>query len=280
MEIIQSFALFDEGTFYASDTLKGQEKYLHFYTFLFSYLNLKKYYNFVTMYCNKSAYDTFIKFIPYDKIVLKENKYISKFWSAYKLDVISEVKTPFIHVDSDVFIFDDLFKPFIDQKYDLMVQYKFDFNCEKWNYNDICSIKNFDNMSFTCGVLGISNVDIINKYLKNTTNVYNNILSGLIDGNNAELGFLLEEFTLYLTALQYNLNWYEILPYDEIKKTSLNETCLNHKYTHMWFQSKYQEKNINIIKNKILTMYPEYYYLVENYEEYLYNNNITKTYYS
>lgn len=234
------------------------------------------------MYCNKAAYDTFIKFIPYDKIVLKENRYTQNFWSAYKLDVISCVNEDFIHVDSDVFIFDDLFKPFIDNnKYDLMIQYIFNNVSygDTWEYNDICPFELFDGRSFTCGVLGMRS-NVIDTYIKDTKKVFELINNNKIIGNRFSLGFYLEEFTLYLTALKNKLKWHEILPYEEVIDVGLHKTCENHKYTHMWFQSKFTEKNINIIKNKIKKDFSEYYYLVDVYDNYLKESNIILNYYS
>lgn len=267
MTIIQSFAQFDDGNFYVAGELDGSEIYLNFYTFLLSYLTLKKYYGSVTMYCNRKAYDTFIKYIPYDKIIIKENQYTQKFWSAYKLDVIESINEPFIHVDTDVFIFNDLFKPYIENtnNYDLLIQHI--INSDTPIIKEICSPEKFDRRSFTCGVLGINNMNIKNKYITNTKKVYNLINDNIITGNPSVLGFILEEFTLYLTALNYNLKWYEILPYDEIQKNGLYETCEKVKYTHMWFQSKFTEKNIKLIKNKIKKDFFEYYYLVEKYND-------------
>jgi hypothetical protein len=45
-----------------------------FYIILLSYLNLKKLYGNVTMYCNKIAYENIIKYIPFDEIIIMENK--------------------------------------------------------------------------------------------------------------------------------------------------------------------------------------------------------------
>jgi hypothetical protein len=82
----------------------------------------------------------------------------------------------------------------------------------------------------------------------------------------------LEEFTLYLNTINNNLSWTDVLPYNEIISNGLYETADKYKYTHMWFESKFSEKNINLIKNKIKTVFPEYYNLVEFYD----NNILSK----
>lgn len=268
MKIIQSFAQFENDNHYVGNKLNGTEKYLNFYTFLLSYLTLKKYYGSVTMYCNKLTYDTFIKYIPYDEIVLFENKNDIKWWNVYKLDVISKMNTPFIHVDSDVFIFDDIFRPFINNSnYDLIVQNIFDIdiiNKDKWMYN-ICPIEKFDNKSFLCGVIGFNNITHKDKYIENTIKVKKLIEDNLVVGNPV---FTIEELTLYLTKINYDLTYYDILPYEDIKQ-SIHKSGEKNKYTHMWFSSKYTKENIELIKNKIKIDFPEYYQIVENYDNYI-----------
>jgi hypothetical protein len=291
MEIIQSFAQFDDGNQYVNGKMNGTEIYLNFYIFLLSFLTLKKYYGSVTMYCNKKAYETFIKYIPYDKIIIKENPHTRKFWNAYKIDAMSVQKDSFIHVDSDVFIFNDLFRPFIDNKnkYDLIVQTIFDYdfvpgviNKEYIHrlYKDVCPPEKYNFKSFTCGVVGMNlnnGTDILNKYIKDTKVAYDLIEKNIITGTGTELAFFLEEYTLYLNALNNNLKWYDVLPYDEIKLLGIDKVCEKLKYTHMLFESKFVEKNINLIKNKIKNVFPESYYLVEIYDKVI--SNITIKYF-
>lgn len=272
MEIIQSYSQFDNDNHYIGNKLNGTEKYLNFYTFLLSFLTLKKYYKSITMYCNRLAYDTFIKYIPYNKIVIIENKNTIEWWSAYKLDIISNMKDPFIHVDSDVFIFDDIFKPFINNDYDIIIQNSFDIDIvdkEKW-INNICPIEKFNNKSFLCGVVGFKDIKIKDKYIEDTKIVKNLINENIVIGDR---GFILEEFTLYLTSINNNLKYYEILPYDDIKK-SIHKSGDNNKYTHMWFASKYMKSNIDLIKNKIKKEFSDYYELVEKYDNYISNFDI------
>jgi hypothetical protein len=279
MKIIQSFAQFDDGNFYVNGKLNYTEIYLNFYVFLLSFLTLKKYYNNVTMYCNKKAYETFVKYIPYDRIILKENKYSQKYWSAYKLDVIENINEPFIHVDNDVFIFNDLFRPFIDNvnKYDLMIQFVMD--CDVPVIENVCPKEKFDYKSFTCGVLGINNVKIKNNYINDTKKIFNLIENNIIVGDSAKIGFILEEFTLYLNTCKNDLKYYEVIPYNEIKKYGIYECCDKYKYTHMWFQSKFTENNIKLIKNKIKKDFPGYYNIVEKYDLLISESNIDIKYY-
>ena len=65
MRIIQSHAEFEEGSPHYGAEKKAS---LNFYSFILSYLTLKKYYGHVTMYCNERAEKLLIKYIPYDSV--------------------------------------------------------------------------------------------------------------------------------------------------------------------------------------------------------------------
>lgn len=296
MKIIQSFSQFNNHQ-YTGSKLKGTEIYLLFYSFLFSYLTLKKYYGAVTMYCNQKAYDTFIKYIPYDKIIIKENKYTQRFFSAYKLDIIAEQNETFIHIDPDVFIFEDLFREYIDNqdKYDIIIQFvdtnNFNITYNKDNmyiYDDVCDMKKYKPIhkrngqiignNFANGVVGM-NMKVKDIYIKDATKVYNLIkktnLSKLI------LGWMLEELTLYFTATRNNFKWYSI--FGNIKKSISSRKFniignirkwRNYNYTHLWWDKKFIKDNIIFIKNKIKRDFKEQYYLIEEYEKYISDKNI------
>lgn len=296
MKIIQSFSQFDDGYYYTKNILNGSEIYLLFYTFLFSFLTLKKYYGAVTMYCNKKAYDTFIKYIPYDEIIIKENKYTSKYWSAYKLDIISEQIEPFIHVDPDVFIFDDLFKEYINNqdKYDLIIQFvdtnNFNVTYNKDNmyiYNDVCNIEKYNPIlknnqlignNFSAGVVGM-NMKVKDAYIQDTTKVYNKMKNSNL--KKMMVGWMLEELTLYFTATRNDFKWYSL--FGEIEKSISSskfnvigsiKKWRNYNYTHLWWDKKFIKENIIFIKNKIKRDFKGQYYLIEEYEKYISNKEI------
>lgn len=287
MKIVQSYSQFNDGCRYAGSRLNGTEVYLNFYTFLLSYLTLKKYYGSVTMYCNKKAYDTFIKYIPYENVVIKENKYSQEYWSAYKLDVIEDMEETFIHVDSDVFIFDDLFKPFIENKngFDIIVQHT---NPPKLNgakgfvkSNSIilnnCNVIKFgkyDDKCFSCGVLGM-NVKTKNLYISDVKKIYDLMQKKIFrTGYESYRCLILEELTFYLTAINNELKWHNILPYGDIVKHGEYNSGNISKYTHMWFDTKFVKRNIELILNKIKKDFEKDYYLVENYNKEISKINI------
>ncbi len=288
-KIIQSFSQFDTGVMYARGDLYNKEVYLNFYSFLLSYLTLKKYYGEVVMYCNQKAYDTFIKHIPYDEIIIKENRFLTdKYWNAYKLDVIADVKTPFIHVDSDVFIFDDLFRPFIENQdtYDVIVQnilpkernliLDFVKNNATYLKGNNLLVDNYDGKCLSCGVIGMG-LETKEKFIHNTEKLLNAMEKEEVK-DMIHTAMVLEELTFYFTVLQNDLKVYDILPYDDVYKYDETLAGDKHYYTHLWFYTKFQKKNIDLVKNKIKTHFSDMYYLVERYEDTLKKNKI-KLYY-
>lgn len=274
MKIIQSFAKFDEGSPYSNN----KKAYLNFYTFLLSYLTLNKYYGHVTMICNQSAYDDIIKYIPYDDIIIAENKNSFHFWSAYKLDAIKLIDDDIIHVDSDVFIFDNIFDEFIlSKKYDIIVQDLIKWkdnslmnfitgNSEFLIDNDIINPEIYDGRFTSCGVLGMKK-GIKEVYINAVDKTYdamkNKKLKNLLLHQEA---MILEELTLYLIPLEHKYNIYDILstnlPYeiDNIKAGNLK------KYSHMWFGSKFDDKYVNLIIRKIRTEFSRHGFRINKYE--------------
>ena len=283
MKIIQSYARFDEGNPYlVNKNVIDGGVYLLFYTFFLSFLTLKKYYGAVTMYCNESAYNSFIKYIPYDEIVFRENINNMVFWSKYKVDVINEQNNDFIHVDSDVFIFDSIFDSFIETSvYDMIVQdtlppdtnftkHFMYANKEKLFENQIFDVNNYDGKCFSQGVIGLRKQHI-NNYIEKTNKIYNGFRDGYLLADESIQGGIAEELASYLIFLENNLKAYNIIPYEEIVKANNNPRTLGqkYKYTHMWFTSKFLKSNIDLIKNKIKTDFPNSYHIVENYDKHV-----------
>ena len=272
MKIIQSFAQFKEGSPYKMN----KNIYLNFYSFYLSYLTLNKYYGNVTMICNEEAFNSFIKYIPYDEIIFMKNNNSFDFWSVYKIDAMKLVSDDLIHVDSDVFIFDDLFRDFIDGDYDILSQ-----DVQKWNDNNtmknyvnnnakflldsnIIDAKIFDNKIASGGVLGLKN-NVKEKYFDAVDKTYDAMKNNKIVDTNLK-PVILEELTLYLVAISNEYKIYTILPNDLISKYGLTDAGNKKKYVHMWFDSRFDDRNITLIKNKIRLEFPHNYSLVDKYE--------------
>jgi len=272
MKIIQSFAQFKEGSPYA----KNKNISLNFYSFLLSYLTLNKYYGHVTMICNKDAYDNFIKYIPYDEIIFFENKNCFDFWSAYKIAALKLIDDDVIHVDSDVFIFGDLFRPFIDNNYDIIVQSvsknndtTIDYvknNSEFLKFSGIIDGSAYDGGFLSCGVLGIKK-RVKKNYYDAIEKTYSEMKHMQVKGvDKIWYSMILEESTLYLVTVNNNYKVYGIIPPEIINQVDTPVMDNVDKYTHMWFASKFNERNIELIKRKIRTEFPYYRNIVDKFE--------------
>lgn len=283
MKIIQSFAEFEDGNFYLQeDGSDWNNKYLNFYSFLLSCLTLQKYYGKVTMYCNQKAMDSFIKYIPYNEIKIMENTNDFVFWSYYKVDVMKRMRGDFIHVDSDVFIFDDLFAPFINGNYDIIVQDRICLDetplkqeapaiFRYLKQNGIINIKKHDGEFLSCGTVGMTN-NVKKEYLKLCDILKNAYINKEFNISHKFASIMIEEFPLHLLAINNKYRVHEILPHDEILKHGAVKVGNKHKYTHMWFGSKFNPQYVELIKKKIKKDFPKSYFLLEKYEKEVFKN--------
>ena len=284
MKIIQSFAEFDEGSYYLRHDKNNKEKvYLNFYSMLLSVLTLQKYYGHVTMYCNQKAHDSFIKYLPYNKIIILENKNTFTFWNYYKVDVIRKQTSKFIHVDPDVFIFDDLFSGFINsRKYDILIQdvipeYANPVNCEvpkvrKYlKENGIMDSELCDGKAYSNGVVGMT-IKTKKEFIEMADGFKNAYLNGNLKVNADLISMISEELALYLVGVRDKLRVAEILPYDDVVANGARQTANEKKYTHMWGDSKFNPQYIEVMKLKIIKEFPEYSDLIKQYEAEIMDN--------
>jgi hypothetical protein len=240
------------------------------------------------MFCNQKGYDSFIKYIPYDDVKILENNNSFTFWSYYKIDAMRTMKEKFIHVDSDVFIFDDLYSPFINtRKYDVIVQ---DIIPERKNAcanfvkdnkefltkNNIIDYDLYDGRCFSCGTLGIT-PKLISEYIR----ICDRLKEGYINNELIKvvpLGMVLEELSLYLFTLNNGLKIYEVLPHDEVLKHGVEKVGDLRKYSHMWFTNKFKPQIIKAIKLNIKKNFPQSYQIIEKYEKDVLGEEMIKKY--
>ena len=274
MKIIQSFAEFKEGNNYVSYGDNSEIVYLTFYSALLSYITIKNLYGHVTKYCNQKAYDSFIKYIPYDEVIIMENENDFRYWSLYKLDSIRNCDGDVIHIDSDVFFFNDLLRDFINGKDDVIVQDILserpniisDFmyaNLDYFNQTGIYT-KEFKGESISGGVMGMRN-HVKDTYFK----VVDDLKKELDNNNLKDIKYpttILDEQAFYLVIAEHGLSVNEVIPRNIIDEHGIEEAGNIMGYVHMWQNTKYQPDNIKHIKEKILYDYPEYNRYLINYE--------------
>jgi hypothetical protein len=281
MKIIQSHADFEDLTpyGYGKSSKKKINKKLLFYSFLLSYITIKENCGNVTMFCDDNAYEKLIKYIPYDDIVFKRNDNSFRFWSKYKIDVMRLVNDDLIHFDSDVMIFDNDFKTVINSDWDVLVQDTIPPNLNvskdfvKDNYDFLknrmnLSVDNYDYRCSSCGTFGVKK-DFLKNYLGVVDRIYPKLYDRSLIVNDGVLGMVLEELTAYLTTFYSSkqFKYEEVLPFDLVLKHGNFHVGNIKKYTHLWMRTKYEMKNIKLIRKKIIEQYPNYFKYVEEYEQ-------------
>jgi hypothetical protein len=188
------------------------------------------------------------------------------------------MKEDFIHVDSDVFVFDDIFSEFINNpKKHVIIQDLMPVNMHgtadfvKYNkYYLKQNLKNIDKYDGHCyggGTLGLKKKHI-KGYVKLAKSIYKGINEGLVYcGDNMLPPTLIEELSIYLYSKCNNLNVVEVLPRKLCEKVGIFKAGDIVKYSHMWFDSKFEMTYIHAIKNRIKIDFPQYYKYVTAYEK-------------
>lgn len=291
MKIIQSF--YQMGSNISNYRNSKNDNYLlNYYSLLLSYITLKKLYGKVTIYCNNLAYDLMLKYIPYDKIISNEinfinNKNYNDEWGLLKFYVFEQQKEPFIHIDGDVFIFNDLLTKYSnDNKYDAIAQ-SVDFNLKTRIY-DKFYLKNKDklyshglidknlsensfninnaSLGYNNGVVGFKNMEFLKQYISNAHKMNNLMRKGELNENRYQT-IMFEQFNFFHLALMKNYNVYTILPQDEYLRLGPNEIGNKYGYTHLLAGNKYVGNFIMFIRDKIIRDYPEYFNYMIDFEK-------------
>lgn len=274
MEIIQSFAQFEEGSPYLQHRRKRDYVYLLFYSYLFSHITISKQYGGFTMFCNKRAYESMLKYIPYHKFQIMENNNEFRMWSKYKIDVMKTINEDFIHIDPDVSLFKNVLDEFINGRCDILVQdivpFKenslkpFIFDNTEFFADTKILTKPFDGRAMSCGTVGLTK-EVQEYYFTGIDILYDAMLEIGLD-NILSPTLVLEEQLLYLLAVENDFVVHNIVEYEMMINYGILNVGETHGYLHLWMQSKFQRKIIDLVRRRIFFEYPEYYEDVLIYE--------------
>jgi hypothetical protein len=265
MQIIQSFAKY-EGNPYLDRKSKADYYYLNFYSMLLSYVTLQQQYGSVTMFCDNAAHESLIKYVPYDNIEIVENQNDLLMWSKYKLDIMKLIGEDFIHVDQDVVVFDDFYKPFINGECDVLVQdvISRQGNLTKPFINDNLKYfketkiltKPYDGQGFSCGSVGLT-TEVQKEYFSAIDVLYNDMLKvGLKKLDFAAM--ILEEILLYLITIENDFSYHYILEQKDVDNVGMLDAGDKIGYVHLWAGNKFKQKYLIQIRNKLVLDYPEF----------------------
>ena len=266
-------------------------KYLNknFYSYLFSVLLIKKLGYKIELYCDKEAYEIY-SLIPYDKIHIIDfdsDGISSKFWIWGKIKTQMLLKTPYIHIDGDVFLFRDIIGNRLSNgQYKVVVQSTEDKKILGDHFNEIYTnaLKPFEELdlnvfwrkydltAYNCGVVGFNDLELKNKYVNLVKELLLKISSnGNFNHNRKKyygMFLIAEQSLLYYLLKENNVNPLEILPYQEIIKRKNDWYSIANEigYCHMWAYSKYKKSVIDKIKYKINKFFPQYVGIIKEFE--------------
>jgi hypothetical protein len=225
----------------------------------------KKFFKNVILITDSWAWDNIFKDLnlPFTdiKILLDDLNIDTRLWSISKAYAIKEMKTPFLHIDSDVYIWKKLNDKFL--KTELLVQSKEGFidkdqyllyHAMYWDYNKFFKGKNkyldkFDPnkreiFAYNTGIIGGNNIDFLNRYAHNMIdicNIYNDNSKYI---NNLSIAFL-EQTLLLMMSERY-----------KIKKEFLIDNNIEQDfYTHLAGNTKRNKKLMEFLQIKYESLY-------------------------
>ena len=274
MEIVQSFAQFEEGSPYLQHRNKRDYIYLSFYCFLLSQITINKLYGGFTMFCNQTAYSKMLQYIPYNTVQIMENKNEFKMWSKYKIDVMRVINDDFIHLDPDVSLFNKVLDPFINGECDVLVQdivpfkenslKKFVFDNKDFFAETLILTKPFDGRCMSCGTVGLTK-SVQEYYFKGIDVLYEGMLKHGLENIDFPT-LILEELFLYLLSYENDFIVHDIIPHESAVNYGIIYAGDKLGYLHVWRRLKYERKTIDLIRKKIFFDFPEYFDLIYKYE--------------
>lgn len=273
----------------SADDNKGGwlEKKYNYFSWALSVLQLKKYYNNIELVTDKAGYDLLINKLelPYDsvKTVLDElNVYPEELFMMGKVYAYSIQDEPFIHVDSDVFIWDKF-----DSKLEnspLICQSKEDEEFYNQHYFEIfypmlknfefcppylekSMIKNGRIVAVNAGIIGGQNFDFYKNY---KDQVFEFVERNVAHFEKVELkktNIVFEQFLFHAMAEEQlmDINYLSLGNYtflsDILDFTGVPEKI---KYMHLYAGHKKVKLYLDGLEYRLQKDHPAYYYKIIN----------------
>lgn len=249
-----------------------------------SCLLLQKRYPHIKLYTDTAGAKLFIDKLklPYLKVFCTLDKFNyenSGLWALAKIHTYSIQKSPFLHIDGDVFIWES-FKSSLLNK-DLIVQNietdheyyngAIENICKQLNYIPNEVLKNYHEeerlRSYNAGILGGKDLDFIFKYTTKAFQFVNRNLNYLNNHNSIAFNTIYEQFLLYILAKKEykNVGCYIKKHIDNVRYigfANFLDVPYEKKYLHLHGNYK---KNINVcrqLSNRLLYEFPEQYFKI------------------
>lgn len=223
MKAIQTFYSFKETNYPIDDSAGFLNAHMNWMSTAISCLLLKDKFDSVSLYCNESVAnlvaDVFT--IPYNHVIVTDN-YMEKYdgcnlWAYPKINTYSQQSTPFVHVDTDFFMFTSpgakiLSSDLIGQNIEYDDQYSNrntierllkagvqfpDWAIEEYNQHPIIRVIN-------AGVLGGNNIAFFQKYVEEIDTFISSNIDILRKQSDGYVNSIYEQFFFYILAKRFN----------------------------------------------------------------------------
>jgi hypothetical protein len=291
MRIIQSFwskPLNKKENLNFMDRAKGGwlfEKIYYMSTAL-SCLKLKKFYEDVTLVTDKFGKQILIDILglPYSDVIVELdnlNHYPEDLWALGKIYAYSIQNAPFLHVDSDIFIW----KPFNEEllKKDLIFQ---SFETPIYSYKKVCShvinnkfiippeMENYlecngtlgDYSAINAGILGGNNIPFFKDYTKKAFDLVNMNHNCINEIDKGLFNIFYEQCLFYCLALSKRLTMGSLFDTLSMDYHEVSRICMvpHVDFIHLVGLCKKQIEYNESIYYRLLSDYPEYFNKIES----------------
>lgn len=246
-----------------------------------SCLSLHKFYPSIELVTDTFGYNLIndIK-LPYSKIAIALDtlKYPTSLWAIPKIYTYTLQNEPFLHVDNDIFIWENCFSKLL--KHNLVVQNKYFLkNVQKeklnWVLNDFkeqpACLKNIESnkrlSSVSVGLFGGSDIDFINQYASETLNFVRkndtailNQIPNFVAGSNS----IFDEFIFCQMAKNKNKKITAFLPQKAMnyQVAHFNKVPFECTYIHLMSYYKKIDYLCNQVEFRLKYHFPEHYKLI------------------
>ncbi|MFT4072086.1 MAG: hypothetical protein QM654_09255 [Dysgonamonadaceae bacterium] len=266
----------------------------HALSWAFSMLRIKQMGHKIILYTDEKGYKWLIDDLklPYDDIVIElDNLGIpTNLWSLAKIWVFAQQKEPFIHIDGDVFIWDDselkntiepnhILCQHIEDGYPYYENYFHTLTTEKFILPSYFPLENetFVNKALNCGVIGGNNPELFAELWNTAFSLYSDNkekTKNLPYGVNT----LFEQYLINSIAERYNAKIHTFLKhdvrFDDDYLPDFQLVPFGKKYVHLSTNAKREPKVLKELENRLSYEFPDYYgYINSYYKEY----SITKS---
>lgn len=280
----------------------------HAMSWAFSMLRIKKLGHTIILYTDSAGYDWLINKLglPYDEVKTELDclDIPENLWSLAKIWVYSQQKEPFIHIDGDVYIWDDAFfqniddlsivcqhiergYPYYEEQYHSLLQAKFLLPPEYFPSDPDL----FENRALNCGVIGGNAFQLFENLWETSSTLYykNKEKCRVLT---EKYNTLFEQYLIHAIADTLHLKikpvFTQKMIFNDDFYVEFHSVPFEKKYVHLLTASKRTVRLLKELENRLQYEFPVYFQkIVSIYEavndfsdlsEQIINDNIRKIY--